>query len=333
MASTNISIVVEAIDQATKTLDKVKGELSGVGDAGKGIISTLKENEKGLRNLGIGAGIGFAGMSLGIKKAVDASSTLQNSMVGLKSIVEGTGGDFDKAKKFVQEFTADGLVATADAATSLKNLLSRGFSLDEASVLMDRFKNSAAFGRQASLGLGEAVRSATEGLKNENSILVDNAGVTKNVSMMWKDYAKELGKSEKDLTQAEKRQAELNGIMQETKFQMGDAAKYAKEYSGQLALATANTTKMWSAIGDQLKPALTSLLQALNPVITAVTNFASAHGELVKWVLLGGTALLGVVAGLVAIGFVIPAIVTALTALGAVFALISAPVLAVIAGI
>lgn len=292
MASTNISIVVEAIDQATKTLEKVKGELSGVGDAGKGIIATLKENEQGLRNLGIGAGIGFAGMSLGIKKAVDASSELQNSMVGLKSIVEGTGGDFDKAKKFVQEFTADGLVATADAATSLKNLLSRGFSLDEASVLMDRFKNSAAFGRQASLGLGEAVKTATEGLKNENSILVDNAGVTKNVSMMWKDYAKEIGKSEKDLTMAEKRHAELNGIMQETKFQMGDAAKYAKEFSGQLALTTANSTKMWSSIGDQLKPALTSLLQAINPVITAVTNFATAHGELVKWVVLGGTALL-----------------------------------------
>lgn len=40
---------------------------------------------------------------------------------------------------------------------------------------MDRFKNSAAFGRQASLSLGEAVKTATEGLKNENSILVDNA--------------------------------------------------------------------------------------------------------------------------------------------------------------
>ena len=38
--------------------------------------------------------------------------------------------------------------------------------------------------------------------------------------MMWKDYAKDLGKSEKDLTQAEKRQAELKGILEETKFQM-----------------------------------------------------------------------------------------------------------------
>lgn len=326
-ATTNISIVVEAIDQATKTLDKVKGELSGVGEAGKGIIGTLKANEEGLRNLGIGAGIGFAGMTMGIKKAVDASSELSNSLVGLKSIVEGTGGDFSKAKDFVNDFTKDGLVPTADAATALKNLLSRGFSLDEAAVLMDRFKDSAAFGRQSALSLGEAVKSATEGLKNENSILVDNAGVTKNVSMMWDEYAKAHGKSVKDLTVAEKRQAEYNGILAETKFQVGDAAKYTKEYSGIVALSTANTTKMWAAIGDQLKPVLGELILALQPVIKGITDFANAHPELIKWIVLGTTALLGVTAALVAIGFAIPAIITAVTALGAVFGAISAPVL------
>ena len=40
---------------------------------------------------------------------------------------------------------------------------------------------------------------------------------------MWEDYAKELGKSTKNLTDAEKRQAEYNGIMHETRFQVGDA--------------------------------------------------------------------------------------------------------------
>lgn len=34
--------------------------------------------------------------------------------------------------------------------------------------------------------------SATEGLKNENSILVDNAGVTKNVAKMREEYAKKI---------------------------------------------------------------------------------------------------------------------------------------------
>lgn len=329
-ASTNISIVVEAIDQATKTLDKVKGELSGVGDAGKWIIDTLKQNEEWLRNLWIGAGIGFAGMTFGISKATEASTELENSMKGLRSIVEGTGNDFGKAQQFIDKFTADGLVPTADAATALKNLLSRGFSLDEASVMMDRFKDSASFGRQASLSLGDAVKSATEGIKNENSILVDNAWVTKNVSMMWDEYAKAHGKSVKDLTVAEKRQAEYNGIMEETKFQIGDAKKYADWFSGSLAQTGANATKLKASIGDALKPALNELLKAINPLLIGITNFTNAHPELVKWVTLWATAILGVTAALATIGLAIPAITTAIGTLTALFGMISAPVLAVI---
>jgi hypothetical protein len=48
---------------------------------------------------------------------------------------------------------------------------------------MNRFKDSAAFGKQGALSFGEAIRGATEGIKNGNSILVDNAGVTKNLSV------------------------------------------------------------------------------------------------------------------------------------------------------
>ena len=135
--------------------------------------------------------------------------------MGLQSIVEGTGNSFAKAQAFIEAYTKDGLVPAADAATALKNLLSRGYTQTQAEDVMRRLKDSAAFGRQATLSLGDAVRSATEGLKNENSILVDNAGVTKNVSVMWKEYAETLGKSVNELTTAEKIQAEYNGIMKE----------------------------------------------------------------------------------------------------------------------
>jgi hypothetical protein len=41
---------------------------------------------------------------------------------------------------------------------------------------MNRFKDSAAFGRQGALEFGQAIVGATEGIKNGNSALVDNAG-------------------------------------------------------------------------------------------------------------------------------------------------------------
>jgi hypothetical protein len=72
---------------------------------------------------------------------------------------------------------------------------------------------------------------------------------------------------------------------------------------------------MWATIGDQLKPVLASLIETIQPVITKITEFASAHPELIKWVLLGTTALLGVTAALAAIGLIIPAIMAGFTAL------------------
>ena len=47
----------------------------------------------------------------------------------------------------------------------------------------------------------------------ENSVLSDAAGVQKNISKMYEDYAKKIGKSTDELTQAEKAQAVYNGIM------------------------------------------------------------------------------------------------------------------------
>lgn len=48
------------------------------------------------------------------------------------------------------------------------------------------------------------------------------------------DYAKSIGVSSNDLTKQQKIQAEYNGIMEETRFQTGDAAKLAGTYSGSI---------------------------------------------------------------------------------------------------
>lgn len=43
-------------------------------------------------------------------KAIDAATKQQNALIGLGSIVNGTGGDFKKAEVFIKKFTSDGLV-------------------------------------------------------------------------------------------------------------------------------------------------------------------------------------------------------------------------------
>ena len=212
----------------------------------------------------------FAGIVLAIRGAIEAANEYNNAMVGLNSLAEGTGQDFGDLQAAAEDLASDGLMTVADAAASLKNLLARGFSADEAVDMLERLKDAAAFGRQSSLSLGEAVRSASEGIKNENSILVDNAGVTKNVAVMWEEYAATIGKSAANLTQAERRQAEYNGIMQETAYQVGDAARYAEAFAGKQAALEAATLRVNQALGASVQGALTPLVQILTPLADAL---------------------------------------------------------------
>ena len=242
----------------------------------------------------------FAGIVLAIRGAIEAANEYNNAMVGLNSLAEGTGQDFGDLQAAAEDLASDGLMTVADAAASLKNLLARGFSADEAVDMLERLKDAAAFGRQSSLSLGEAVRSASEGIKNENSILVDNAGVTKNVASMWEEYAATIGKSAANLTQAEKRQAEYNGIMQETAYQVGDAARYAEEFAGKQAALEAATLRVNQALGASVQGALTPLLEAVTPLVDALAGWIERNPELTAGIVAAttaGVALTAVVAG------------------------------------
>ena len=240
----------------------------------KGITKTMKT-----------ISIALGGLAVGklIKDSLSAASELESAFVGLESILTGQGRSFSKAKAFINDYIQDGLIPLTDAITAYKNLAARGYNDEQIQQVMERLKDAAAFGRQSSYTLGEAVRTATEGLKNENSILVDNAGVTKNVSKMWEEYAKSIGKTRNQLTQQEKIQAEVNGILKETQWQVGDAAKYADTYAGRLAALgktlhdiKINLGNAFMPIVNTVLPMLQTLFNWLSRVTAAFAAFAQA---------------------------------------------------------
>lgn len=202
------------------------------------------------------------------KECVSVASETANAWIGLNSILTGQGKSFQQAKSFINDYVSDGLVPLNNAVAAYKNLALRGYSSDQIKKTMNALKNSATFARQSTYSLGDAVQTATEGLKNENSVVVDNAGVTKNVAKMWEDYAKSIGTTRDKLTQEQKIQAEVNGILEETKFQSNDAAIYANTYSGKIAQLNTAFTNMKTAIGNVIQP----LAKLFVPMITTATN-------------------------------------------------------------
>lgn len=227
----------------------------------------------------VGLAFGTAALVNFSKEAVKAASSLNDAWMGLESIVLGQGKSFKQAKSFINDYISDGLVPLENAVTAYKNLSARGYSTEQIEKTLTALKDAAAFGRQSSYSLGEAVASAAEGLKNENSILVDNAGVTKNVAKMWDEYAKSIGTTANNLTQEQKIQAEVNGILEETRFQTGDAAKLVNTYSGQIAMLSYNFQQLKVAVGNALIPIVQAVLPGINAIIAALTKLANVFAK------------------------------------------------------
>ena len=301
MASNNISILIQAQDQASPVLKRVGGALDDTGRSAANQGTTmqrLSDNWATFATISVGAGLALHSLTGFLGASVKAANDLQSSLIGLNSIANHFGQNADAAKEAAKSLASDGLMTVADAATGLKNLLASGFELPQAIQLMERFKDSAAFNRQASLSFGDAVRSATEGIKNGNSILVDNAGVTKNLSVILT----EAGFSAQDLmratTDASVRQALFNGIIKETNASVGDAARLTDSAAGKQAQMAAQTTILKQQIGEALQPALLSLLQIVTPLIQTIAAWVQQHHNLAAAVLIGTGVLLGLVATL-----------------------------------
>jgi len=213
-----------------------------------------------LRFMGIQSAVSVLKNSLG--QFLGEFNRMQSAMLGLESISVFKGVDTAAAKDALNNLglVKNGLLSVSDASTSLKNLLASNFTLEQSVELLQRLGDSAAFGRQESLSFGQAVRSATEGIKNGNSILVDNAGVTKNLSVMLE----EAGFKAQDLSRAGQdagvRMAIFNGIMGETTGQLGNASKLMQSSQGSLV-------RFEKSIND-LKIAFGSILSAIVPLIT-----------------------------------------------------------------
>lgn len=228
----------------------------------------------------IGAALSVAAVTNYAKSCVQAAATAESAFMGLNSILTANGKSFQEANKFLKEYTADGLVGMTSAVTAYKNLAARGYNTEQIESVMYALKDAAAFGRAAAYSYEDAITSATEGLRQENSILVDNAGVTKNVAKMWEEYAASIGKTSNNLTQQEKIQAEVNGILAETKAQLGDAALYANTFQGRMSQLKSTFGSIKTEIGNIIIPIANLFIPYIQAAANAVLNFVTRIKQL-----------------------------------------------------
>jgi hypothetical protein len=261
------------IAQAKKEAALLAKENKKLADSFKGVHKPVKDTYEGFIRMG-GATHGLmrdfsrlrnqllvfafmtAAIRAGFMKAVDESIKLQNALIGLTTVAKAFGAGAVEAKQAALSLAEDGLMTISEASTALKNLLATGFSLPEAVNLMNAFKDAAAFGRQGSLDFGQAIIGASEGLKNQNSLLVDNVGITKNLSVILKEAGYSMSDLAKVTTDANVRQALYVGILKEASAFSGDAARAANTLGGSYSKMQVSSKLLFATVGEALTPAI-----------------------------------------------------------------------------
>lgn len=289
----NLKMKLEGIEKGLETAQK---KLQNIEQQNINIQNSNKQLETSFITMSVTAVIALNQIKSAIKDGIEKYKEYESANKGLQSIVKGQGLSFNNAQSFIEDYISDGLIPLSDATLAYKNLASRGYNEEQIKKTMIALKDVAAFGRQSTLEYGYAIASATEGIKNFNPVLVDNAGVTKNMSVMYDEYAKTVGKTAATLTDEEKILAEVNGIQEESKNQIGDAAKYAETYAGSQAQVNAVNVELSKTIGESLIPALTQYNSLQLSITKGITELIKSNKTASSGIITLGTGLLSTVA-------------------------------------
>lgn len=229
------------------------------------------------------------GVGSGLGATVTAANASQTAIVGLSVASSAFGQDAYAADAAAQELASGGLMTVSQAATGLRNLIATGFDLPQAIQIMQRATDQAAFYRQGTLSVGDAVDGMMEGIKNGNEIMADNAGMTTNLTTLITRQGGAMTDLQNIQNSSTTRQRLFNGIMQDTATSAGNAAKYTATFAGEQQSLGATITQTEEKMG--------SIVELIgSPLVSALADAIGKHQEFVVAAGLAGGATVALAA-------------------------------------
>lgn len=304
-----VDIVIKWKDEASGTLNSVAKNSSSFADTVKKNLNKIKIASAAVTTWLVALG----------KKFIDASienEPLQKSFERLSESAWIASKDMLDAMRKASKWTvADtNLMASANKAYALwivKNTEDMATMIEVA-----RLKWQAMWRT-----MEEALDDITTWLWRWSAQILDNLWIVVKAEEANEKYAQSIGKTVKELTAEEKKQALVNAVIEQGKKELAEA--WDVQLTMQEKIARLNTARenTKNTIWDALIPVLDKLLTKLQPIIEKVVDWIEKNPELTANILLWVTA----------IGALMTALTTLAPMLTTVIALLSWPAWRVVA--
>lgn len=292
----DLKIKTEALEKGLETAKKKLQEIEQQNDK-------MKQSNNGLEGsyLALSAVAVASLMKIGsaIKDCVDEYKEYTQAMSSLQNVSEYTGQSMTEFSNIMDRFST--YMTKSDLATTIKNFSLMGMTAKQTEQMVEALTNSAIRNRNANYTVSEAVRVASEGYRQGLSTLSDSAGVTENLSVMLDNYAKSIGKTASQLTEAEKNQAYLNRTMYAAEPFASAMSDYMDTLAGKQGQYSQAMRETQVAYAEALEPTLKSLTTLGTEVLNITGQFIKDHPILTSGATSFATTLAGVTVALVAL--------------------------------
>ncbi|OME21591.1 MULTISPECIES: hypothetical protein [Paenibacillus] len=296
------------LDEARRRIQELEDQSRRGADGMKNFGSALA---------GLGAGAALTKLVREMQSVVAEAAKLYNAFQGLNAVAKGFGIQTKDAQQAAQDLAKRGFLSLTEAVLAYKTAMSTGLDLEESTNLINSLADSAAYGRQSFYTMGGAIQASLDGIKNGNSVLSDAVGVTKNLSVMQKEYAASIGTTVGRLTDAQKIEAAYYGFMREGAIFTGNADEAMQGFTGTQNRFAQATNEARVALGESFTPVVQKTLESLTPTIIALADFVTENKALVAGLATGTAGMLAFVSVLTMLPPLFALIKTGMMALGA----------------
>jgi hypothetical protein len=241
--------------------------------AAGGISSSMTSGLKAVGGLGAAVGksvaTGLAGATVAATgfgvEAFRTAARVGEMDASLRALAKANGLSYDEMQKNVAAIRKQGIeagVAQNLVAQFARNQLDLSKSTDLARVAQDA---AVISGRNSS----EVLDDLVHGISTQNSMVLRNAGLNVQAGKAVDEYAKSIGKTTKELTDAERSQAVLNAVLESGKTVAGAYAEAMTE--------PGKVLRSFPRLIDDIKLSVgEGLVQAFGPLILAGYDIAKA---------------------------------------------------------
>jgi phage-related protein len=280
MAYTYGALTIPVTADTRNLRSDITGAATSAGQQAAGNISSSMST--GLRAVGglgaavgksVATGIGAASVAaagFGVE-AFKSAARAQEMDTALIALARSNNLNVDSLRKVVGAVKDQGIelgVAQNLTAQFVRSNLDLAKASDLARVAQDA---AVISGRNST----EVLDDLVHGITTQNTQVLRNAGIQVNATKAQDEYAKTLGKSRSQLTEAEKAQATLNAVLTEG-GKVAGAYKLAMEEPGKVL-------RSFPRLLDDIKISVgQGLVQAFSPMILSAYDLAKALAKIVE---------------------------------------------------